>query len=205
MLEDAIFYFIERGEPLSDNTKAISKLLFEVSMLKHTMRTGYAFLGSGKESAAAHSFNTAFIAYVLGKMTPGVDVNRMVLMALIHDIPEARTGDANAVHKRYITRDEKRAFEDAIRDTFLSKELLELYQEYEKAETREAMLVQDADQIDMLLSLREQEDCGNPNASMWIPFVKNRLKTEQAKSLADTITKTHWASWWMDGFKKNPS
>ncbi len=184
---------------------SLSKLLFEVSMLKRTMRTGYAFLGTGKESAAAHSFNTAFIAYVLGKMTPGADVNRMILMALIHDVPEARTGDANAVHKRYIRRHEKRALEHALAKTSLADELLELYDEYEKAESLEAILVQDADQIDMLLSLREQEDCGNPNASMWIPYVKNRLRTEQAKALAEKIMETHWASWWMDEFKKNPS
>ncbi len=174
-------------------------------MLKRTMRTGYAFLGSGNESAAAHSFNTAFIAYVLGKMTPGVDVSRMVLMALIHDIPEARTGDANAVHKRYVKREEKRAFEDAVRNTFLSDELLELYNEYEESKSLEALLVQDADQIDMLISLKEQEDCGNPNASMWLPFVEKRLKTDQARALANKIMKTHWASWWMDDFKKNPA
>ncbi len=183
----------------------LSKLLFEVAMLKRTMRTGYSFLGSGKESAAAHSFNTAFISYILGKMTPGVDTARMVMMALIHDIPEARTGDANAVHKRYVQRDESRAMMDALDGLDFSKELLELYNEYNEAKSLEARLVQDADQIDMLISLREQEDSGNPNASVWIPYVKRRIKTKEALALAESLMKTNWASWWMDEFKKDPS
>ncbi len=192
---------MESGKELD----ALSRLLFEVCMLKRTMRTGYAFLGSGSESAAAHSFNTAFISYVLGRMTPGADTSRMVMMALIHDIPEARTGDANAVHKKYIKRDEEKALRDALGKCFFAQDIQDLYHEYERAESIEARLVQDADQIDMLLSLREQEDCGNPNASKWIPYVKKRLRTKQARALAEKISTTHWSSWWMDDFEKNPS
>ncbi len=183
----------------------VGKLLFEVAMLKKTMRTGYAFLGSGKESSAAHSYNTAFISYVLSKMAPGTNTERMILMALVHDIPEARTGDANAVHKKYVKRDEERALKDALRGCTFATELLEIYQEYEMAETLEARLVQDADQLDMLISLKEELDCGNPNASSWLFYVKKRLKTPQAKELAEKIVNTHWSSWWMDDFKKNPS
>ena len=191
-----------------DSTKGldkVGKLLFEVAMLKKTMRTGYAFLGSGKESSAAHSFNTVFISYVLSKMAPGTDTERMMLMAMIHDIPEARTGDANAVHKRYVKRDEARALRDALEGCPFSHELIGLYEEYEKSKTLEAMLVQDADQLDMLVSLKKEMDCGNPNASEWIPYVKKRLKTSQARELAEKIVNTHWSSWWMDDFKKDPS
>ncbi len=183
----------------------IGKLLFEVCMLKRTMRTGFAFLGSGCESTAAHSFSTAFISYVLGEMTPEANTGRMVLMALIHDIPEARTGDANAVQKKYTNRDEERALKDAMKDCFIADNIMEIYREYEKAETKEARLVKDADQLDMFLSLKEQEECGNPNASTWIPFVTRRLQTKEAQALAQSIANTHWASWWMDAFKKNPS
>ncbi len=178
----------------------IVDLMFEVAMLKRTPRTGYAFLGSGRESSAAHSFSTAFIAMLLGKMVPEADSTRLVLMALIHDLPEARTGDANAVHKLYVKRDEMRAFEDALRGSFIADDLLDIYREYEDGKSLEARLARDADQIDMLISLKEQLDCGNPNAASWIPFVENRLVTSQAKLLAAKIKDTHWADWWMKVF-----
>ncbi len=183
----------------------LSKFLFEISMLKRTLRTGYAFLGTGVESTASHSFNTALIAFILGKMTRNVSTEKLLLMALIHDIPEARVGDANAVHKKYLKRMEHTAFKDAIRRCSVCNEFLKLYEEYEKGESLEAKLVRDADQIDMLLSLKEQLDCGNENAKEWIPYVEKRLQTDIAQKLAQKVKKTHWASWWMEEFKENPS
>ena len=183
-----------------DITTRLVNLIFEASMLKRTMRTGYAFLGTGRESSAAHSFSTAFIAMLLGKMVPGADLNRLVMMALIHDLPEARTGDANAVHKVYVQRDEQRAFEDAVCGLPFGQDLLGLYREYEAGASLESRLARDADQIDMLISLKEQLDCGNPNAAQWMPFVEKRLVTPQAKNLARAIMESHWAAWWMESF-----
>lgn len=181
--------------------KNIGKLLFEAAMLKQTMRTGYAFLGSGKESTAAHCFGTAFIALLLGKITPGANIQKLVLMALIHDLPESRTGDLNAVHKLYVKRDELTAFRDAVGGCCFANEFMELYKEFEKSDSLEAKLVKDADQLDMLLSLKKEADCGNPNAGIWIPFVKRRLMTEQARTLSKEILELHWSDWWMEVFK----
>ncbi|MEF3168376.1 MAG: hypothetical protein K6360_03445 [Deltaproteobacteria bacterium] len=47
----------ERKEDLQGTeTRRIARFLFEGSMLKRTWGTGYAFLGQGRESVAAHSF-----------------------------------------------------------------------------------------------------------------------------------------------------
>ncbi len=184
----------------SDNINRLVNLMFEAAMLKRTFRTGYAFLGTGRESSAAHSFSTAFIAMLLGKMVPGADPCRLVLMALIHDLPEARTGDANAVHKLYVKRDEERAFRDAVDGLSFGHDLLALYREYEEGRSLEARLARDADQIDMLISLKEQLDCGNNNAAQWVPFVEKRLVTPEAKKLAERIKSSHWSAWWMDSF-----
>ena len=176
------------------------KLIFEAAMLKRTRRTGYDFLGSGQENVAAHSFSTAFIAMVLGRMVPEADIERLVQMAIIHDLPEARTGDANAVHKLYVTRDEERAFRDAVDGCMFADDMLDLYMDFEEGSSLEAKLVRDADQLDMLISLKEQADCGNPNAASWVPFVEERLITSEAKGLAQKIGNIHWAGWWMESF-----
>ena len=42
--------------------KRIANLLFEAKMLKEIPRSGYHFLGSGRETVAEHSFMITFIA-----------------------------------------------------------------------------------------------------------------------------------------------
>jgi putative hydrolase of HD superfamily len=179
--------------------KRRAQFLFENAMLKRTMRTGYAFLGSGSESAAAHSQSTAVAAMVLADMVDmDVDMERLLKMCIIHDLPEARTGDANAVHKLYVQRDEDRAMKMAVAGLAFGQELLDIYREYEEADSLEARIARDADQIDMIISLKEQLDTGNPEPARWLPHVMKRLVLPEARQLAEAILETHWASWWME-------
>ena len=46
----------------------LADFLFEAGMLRKTPRTGYQFLGSGRENVAEHSFRTALIGYSLARM-----------------------------------------------------------------------------------------------------------------------------------------
>ena len=86
--------------------------LFEVGMLKRTPRSGWQFLGSGTESVAEHSYRTAMIAFVLVRLDgDGLDADRILRMALLHDLPEARTGDLNYMNQKYVHADEERAAE----------------------------------------------------------------------------------------------
>ncbi len=178
--------------------KRMASFLFEGSMLKRVWRTGYAFLGQGRESVAAHTFGMMLIAMTLAKeFDEEVDVERLLKLCLVHDLPEARTGDANAVHKRYVTRDEKKASLDMTKGLPGGEEIVDLLEEFESGESVEARIARDCDQLDMLLSLKEHLDTGSTDAKMWIPHVKARLVTKEAKALADAILDEHWAAWWM--------
>ena len=86
--------------------KDIANLLFEAAHLKRTPRSGFNFLGAGRESVAEHTFCTLFIAWVMARMEPGVDALRLISMCLVHDLPESRIGDINYVQKQYVTADE---------------------------------------------------------------------------------------------------
>jgi putative hydrolase of HD superfamily len=174
-----------------------ARFLFEGSMLKKTWRTGYAFLGKGGESVAAHTFGVTLIAMMLAREIEGVDAERLLKLSLVHDLPEARTGDPNAVHKLYGNVDEDLAVLDMVRGLDGGAELSDLLAEYRKGESEEAVLVHDADQLDMLLSLKEHLDTGSKDAGLWIPHVRGRLRSEPAKALAKAILEEHWASWWM--------
>ena len=106
--------------------KKIAKLLFEAKILKEIPRSGYHFLGAGRESVAEHTFSTTFIAYVMTELLPDVDALKLISMCLIHDFPEARTGDLNTVHKKYVTADEKKALKDATAGLFFGGKKLSL-------------------------------------------------------------------------------
>lgn len=178
--------------------KRIVEFLFEIGMLKKSPRTGYQFLGTGKESVADHSFRTAVIGYALASMEPAADLKKVVLMCLFHDFPEARTGDHNYVNKKYVKSDEEGALRDQVRDLNFGDEIISLAHEFNEDLTLEAQLSRDADQIDLILELKEQLDFGNPNAKDWLDFAVERLLTEKAKNMAGEILETESANWWFD-------
>lgn len=176
----------------------MADFLFEVSMLRRTPRTGYQFLGTGAENVAEHSFGTAVIGYALAEMA-GADAARTVLLCLFHDVHEARTGDFNYVNKLYNTHDARRALADGLKGTGLSGGVLALHDELEDAGSVEAMLAQDADQLDLMVNLKEQKDLGNPYAAKWLDCALERLRTPQGRELAKAILETDHTDWWFLG------
>ncbi len=178
--------------------KRIAQFLFEIGMLKKTPRTGYQFLGSGRESVADHSFRTAVIGYVLASSRPDAELKKVVLMCLFHDFPEARTGDHNYVNKRYVSSDEDKALHDQVENLPFGPDISDLIHEFNQAKTLEARLAKDADQLDLILELKEQLDRGNPNARDWLSFAVARLCTQGAKDMATEVLNSHSTDWWFD-------
>lgn len=176
----------------------IVEFLFEVGMLKRTPRSGWQFLGAGSESVAEHAFRVAMIAFVLARMDTEVDGDKVLQLALVHDLPETRTGDLNYVNQKYVRSDEARAAEDMAAGLPFAAELRGLLAEYRAEETAEALIAHDADQLEMLLELKEHLDRGVRGAADWTPFVLRRLRTENAQLLARRILDGDSASWWFD-------
>ena len=179
--------------------KALINFLFEVGMLKKTPRTGYQFLGSGNESVAEHSFRTAVIGYMLSHDESEADPFKTVLMCLFHDLPEARTGDHNYVNKKYVHVDEEGAMKDMARDLPFGEEIISLSREFNRGETLEANIARDADQLDLVVELKEQQDLGNKYAREWLTYAVKRLHTENARKMAQEVLNTDSTEWW---FKK---
>lgn len=178
--------------------KNIANFFYEVGMLKKTPRSGFQFLGSGAESVAEHSFRTAMIGYALAKMSEGVDCSSVVMMCLFHDVPEARTGDLNYVNKKYVQADEERAIADLAATLPFGKEYQQILTEFGAQDSPEARLAHDADQLELILALKERKDLGNRYADEWYPFAARRLQTDLAKGLAETIWETDSSLWWFD-------
>ncbi|PIN91142.1 phosphohydrolase [Candidatus Pacearchaeota archaeon CG10_big_fil_rev_8_21_14_0_10_32_14] len=176
--------------------KDIINFLFEVGILSKTPRSGFHFLGSGSQSVAEHNNRVLFIGYTLASLEKDVDMLKVLKMCLFHDLTESRISDLNYVHQKYIQKDEKKAVEDLTKNLPFGKDMKELIEEYEKRETKESIIAKDADNIEWILSLKEQIDIGNIRAESWIIPTIKRLKTTAAQIIAEEIMKTDSNDWW---------
>jgi len=169
-------------------------------LLKRVHRTGYQFLGPGKESVAEHTFGVMCIAWALAQLTSEADKGRLLAMCLVHDLPEARMGDLNAVQKQYVRANEKLAVDHMTQGLPFGPDIHELIDEFNACETREAQLANDADQLAFLLDLKSLSDMGYAAPPKWAGYVKARLRTDAGVKLSESIERTEWDSWWLKIF-----
>ncbi|MCX7982764.1 MAG: HD domain-containing protein [Syntrophales bacterium] len=174
----------------------LADFLFEVGMLQKTPRTGFQFLGSGCESVAEHILRTVYVGYTLCKLEPQADEMKTLKMCLFHDLPEARTGDMNYVNKKYVIVDEAKAVKELAESIPFGREIETLIEEFNAQVSLEAKLARDADQLALILQLKEYGDLGNKYSQEWISFAIQRLNTETARLLAEEIISTDSSNWW---------
>lgn len=174
----------------------IADFLFEVGMLCKTPRSGYQFLGSGRESVAEHILRTVFVGYVLCKMDSSLDELKVLKLCILHDLPEARTGDMNYVNKKYVTVDEEKAVRELTERLFFGDDIKAAIDEFNDRETKEAIAARDADQIAFILQLKECGDLGNKYAEEWINFARQRMGTDAGKKIVQKIMATDFSNWW---------
>ncbi|MEN9390542.1 MAG: hypothetical protein RLZZ283_642 [Candidatus Parcubacteria bacterium] len=130
--------------------------------LQSVKRYGESMRGE-QNTVAEHSWRLALMAMVIGvECKVAVDMNRVLTLALIHDLAEATTGDTDAYAK--ITgrkRQEEKAVEEetAVRDMTddlsFGDWIYELWQEYEDQTTTEAKFVKALDRIEGYLHIAE--------------------------------------------------
>lgn len=186
----------------TNEIEGIANFVYETGILAQTPRSGFWFLGSGKQSVAEHLLRTAYITYCLCKMTPKVDTHRAVMMALMHDLGEGRTSDHNYIHQKYGRLAEAQAIDDLAKTIPFGKEIQNWFEESGKKITLEAKLVKDADQIEWIAALRENEAIGNAKAKVWANIALKRLKTPAGKKLGKKMMEVHPDKWWFDAEDK---
>lgn len=181
----------------------IVNFLNEAGMLARIPRSGFAFLGTGQQSVSEHSYRTALIGHALATITMNlssapVDRYKLLMMCLVHDLPEARIGDLNYVQKKYLTPNLDKALNDIEKGSPLGPEIVEWIKEYEEGLSIEAQIAHDADQIELLLMLKQEQEMGNPRAAEWVKNALKRIKTESGKQLAESILQTSSDDWWFE-------
>ena len=126
----------------------------------------------GAESVAAHTYGVALTAMLLADECAargaGVDTERVLRIALLHDLQETRTGDMPRTVADYYGKGvrraaERAAFDDVMRGAGEARAALyaELHEDYESRASLEARLVKAADVIDLLAQALAFERAGS--------------------------------------------
>lgn len=189
---------------MPQNYKKIADFFFELGMLKREKQAGFALASVNQlKNLADHSLRTAIIAYLLADLE-GADPQKTAMMCLIHDFPETRVRDHHKVASRYINvhQVEKKAFLDQIKGLppKTKNAWRKLFLEKEKRNTREGIIAQDADWLEVALSAKEWLP-GYPSLQVWINNVRKALETKSARELLKVIEKSDSSDWWQ-GLKK---
>ncbi len=139
-----------------------------VGKLKRVPRKGWVSqVGiEAPESVADHSFGCAVLAMCLGDLK-GLDMEKLLRLALLHDLHEALIGDYDAFDKQRIgDAQAKKNQQQSIKDVFaalpqaISEKYVRLAEEYLRQETPEARLVKQIDKLEMVLQALQYEKEG---------------------------------------------
>jgi len=137
----------------------------DLLQLKKTPRAGWFRVGVDlPESVAEHSFSMALIAWRIAREAGGLDAERVLLMALLHDFSEARLTDIPNPAKELLPDG---AFAEAeagvIRDQWPDDEEAQaLLAEFLAGETEEAKLVAAVDHLELVFQAAAYREAGHP-------------------------------------------
>nr|XP_024358795.1 HD domain-containing protein C4G3.17-like [Physcomitrium patens]PNR31431.1 hypothetical protein PHYPA_025552 [Physcomitrium patens] len=190
-----IVHMNSRSSSNSLSPAAAIQFLTLIQRLKTTKRTGWVNHGvKESESIADHMYRMAVMAIISGDL-PGVNKDRCVKMAVVHDIAEAIVGDITPNDN--ISKEEKNRLENAAIDEMCqlleggmaADEVRELWQEYENNSTPEAKLVKDLDKLEMILQAAEYETEQDKSLDGFFQSTKGKFQTDLGKAWAAEITR----------------
>ena len=154
--------------------------------LKNTTRHSWTSDGH-HESVAEHSWRLTVMAYFLKDEFPDIDIDKVMLMCLVHDLGELFTGDIPSFHKT----DEDTKREEELLHTWVNtlaepyrQELTSLYAEMNAQKTTEAKLYHALDGMEVVFQHNEA-DIGT-----WteLEFSLNRIYAADRTGFSSALT-----------------
>ncbi len=159
--------------------------ILELYKAKFIKRKGWIDFGiKNAESIAEHSFLLALLAYIIGKKK-NLDVNKLVKMAIFHDIAEIKTGDLTP---RDIEREEKYRLEKKVlKELFRNyNEIYELWLEFENKESKEAKFLSELDKLERIIQAYIYEKKFNVKLD---EFWNEKIKDDALRKIAEDLKK----------------
>ncbi|EQB86133.1 putative hydrolase of HD superfamily [Clostridium punense] len=148
------------------NIRKFMEIMAVAENLKNNTR--HSWTSSNRhESVAEHSWRLSLMAYFVKDEFPQVDINKVILMCIFHDLGEAVTGDIPAFYK---TESHELEEDRAITQLLSSipepykKELTMLFLEMHEQKTLEAKIYKALDKMETLIQHNEA------HISTWLPL-----------------------------------
>jgi len=145
------------------------------------------------ESVADHTFRTALLVMLIGDSRK-LDTEKMMKMALIHDLGESIVGDITP------TNDEKLKDKEIVENaaiirifnnlsTNIREDYLKLWNELRSGKSLEARLVSEADKLEMAIQASDYEEDGFSKISLvdFKLYAKNRILDGQILRMLDLV------------------
>lgn len=165
-------------ETVAMNREPLIDLLLETATLKRLPRTGWLTRGVPHvESVAEHSFGVAFLSLTLADSLAAdaerpmdLDVEKVLTIALLHDLAEVRLTDLPASAARLLpegvkSHAEASAIHELLSPLATSTGWESWWQEFEDSSSPEGRLVRDADKLEMMIQCLRYEQAGNRGLS----------------------------------------
>jgi len=204
---------------MTSSGQALAEFFRAAGELKNVPRTGWLDRGIPPvevESVADHTWRTALIAWLLSGEVEGLDRNRVVLLALVHDLAEAVTGDlppynpddlppvsdparrASFEHRQIMPDAQKQAKQAAEQSAMadltaglpgaMREEIVTLWQEMSDRRSPEARFVKEIDRLETFLQSREYlgDYPGLPVQSFLLEVIET-LETPVIQTVRDAV------------------
>ncbi|MFD1571392.1 HD domain-containing protein [Halorubrum laminariae] len=196
----------------NDGPEPTLDAVLDAYALKDERRTGWQLRGvDDPESVAAHTWGVAYLVLALGDRfredLPGVDLDRALRLAVVHDVAEAETGDIATRADSTAEPPDPAAKETAEREVMadlaapLPDRVRDAWETYEDRQSPEAVLVKECDLLDVCLQavIYERGDrydpaAGDPGAfreyddlDEFFATTEPRLRTETGRDLFERL------------------
>jgi putative hydrolase of HD superfamily len=163
--------------------------LISLLALDRIPRTGWALAGvEDPETIAGHVLSTAHLVLALApRVQPALDVDRAVALTVIHDSPEAWTGDLPKHASELLPHGAKRQLEARAADSLLSglsQTARARHEEYAGGESRESSFVRLCDKLQLGIQLLVYRRAGRGGLDDFVETLKS-LDTSAFAPLAE--------------------
>ncbi|KAL3643066.1 hypothetical protein CASFOL_013881 [Castilleja foliolosa] len=176
--------------PSSPSPSSAIDFLTLCHRLKTTKRTGWVRREVQEpESIADHMYRMGLMALIASDV-PGVNREKCMKIAIVHDIAEAIVGDitpSDGIPKKEKSRREREALQnmcELLGGGERAKEITDLWMEYEENSTMEAKLVKDFDKVEMILQALEYEKEQSKNLEEFFESTAGKFQTDLGKAWA---------------------
>ena len=183
---------------MDDRLKKQLAFALEIDKEKNIFRQTHLSGHGRNENDAEHAWHMAIMAYLLKEYAnEEVDIAKVMLMCLIHDVVEIDAGDTYAYDKE--AQKTQKAREEAAKERIYSllpedqkKEFTAIFDEFEAYESAEAKFVHALDNLQPLILNNSNEggdwkEHGVSASTIYVRHSKTRLGSEKLFEATDEI------------------